>query len=125
MIKRTAALLATTALLAVPATTLVAAPAHAVERGGVCGDGRFSLDVETDDGQYEIQGDLDNVKAGSRWKLVLKQDGKVIFKDTRRADNEGDIDVERTRPNTAGKDTFRFIATRVGGSPTCSTKVTL
>lgn len=126
MMKRTSALIATGALLAVPAATLVAAPANAeVDRSGACGGGRYEMSVDREGAGWEVNADLDDVAPGSRWKIVLKQDGTTFFAQTRRADNEGDIDVERYRSNTAGKDTFRLVATRVGGKAGCSQTITV
>lgn len=126
MLKRTSALVAAGALLAVPAATLAAAPANAdVDRSGVCGGGRYEMSVDREGAGWEVNADLDDVAPGSRWRIVLKQDGTTFFSQTRRADDEGDLDVERYRGNTPGKDTFRMIATRVGSSTTCAQKITV
>lgn len=122
---RTTALIGTGVLLAVPAATLVAAPAHAdAERHGSCGRGQYELSVDREGSGFEVSADLDNVKPGSRWTVVLRHDGNRIFKRTVRADAEGDLDVERWRADTAGLDTFKFRATRVNGSATCSARIT-
>lgn len=127
MFTRATALLSATALVAIPASLLVASPAHAdVTKSGACGEGRYELSVDRERGGWEVDADLDNVTPGSKWKIVLKHDGKTYFSGVRTADYEGDLDVDRYRKNTAGKDKFVFKATRVGGSSTtCKTAVTV
>ncbi|MCW2854090.1 MAG: hypothetical protein JWM84_3754 [Nocardioides sp.] len=126
MLKRTTALIAGSALLAVPTATLVAAPAHAdVERSGACGAGRYELSVDREGAGWEVNADLDRVAPGSRWRVVLKHDGKTFYSKVRTADREGDIDVERFRRDTAGKDSFRLVAKRVGGKAKCARTITV
>jgi len=123
---RLGAVIGTGALLAVPASALVAAPAHAdVERHGACGGGSYELSVDREGVGFEVSADLDNVQAGSKWRVVLRHDGKRFFAKTLRADNEGDLDVERYRSNTKGKDRFAFRAARADGSASCSAGLTV
>jgi hypothetical protein len=113
-------------LFAVPTVALTAVPAHAdVERHGACGGGRYELSVDRERGGYEVSFDLDRVKPGSRWKVVLRHDGDRFVSKTFRADREGDIDVDRVRPNTRGADTFKVRATRVHGKASCTRTITV
>lgn len=122
---RIGAMVGTGALLAVPTAVLVSAPAHAdVERHGACGGGHYEFSVDREAGGFEVSLDLDYVRPGSRWQVVLRHDGKRYFKKTLRADNEGDLDVERWRTNTTGNDTFKFRAKRVGGPASCTRIIT-
>jgi hypothetical protein len=125
---RTAALATVGALLAVPTAVLAASPASAetdVDRNGVCGGGRYEFSVDREDGGYEVSVDLDNVAPGSRWKVVMRQDGNTFFSRTLTADNEGDLDVDRNRANRSGNDTFKFRATRADRSASCSRTITV
>ena len=56
--------------------------------------------------------------------VVIRHDGKVAASRVLRADNEGELDLETFRRNTAGSDTFKLSVKPVGGSA-CSLKVTL
>ncbi|WP_370289792.1 hypothetical protein [Nocardioides sp.] len=121
-LRRTAALAATGTLIATTAAAAVvtsAGPASAdVERRGACSTGTWELSADREGRAFEVTVDLDRLPAGSTWRIRLAHEGKVVTSVTRRADREGEIELERLRPNTAGKDTFRFSATRVGGG-TC------
>jgi hypothetical protein len=94
---RTSALISAGTMVALP-LAFVAAPAHAdVERHGACGDGRYELSVDREAGGWEVSVDIDGVKLGSKWKVVLRHDGDRFAKRTIRADREGDVDLERFR----------------------------
>jgi hypothetical protein len=125
VLTRTSALIGAGTLVALP-LTLVAAPAQAdVERHGACGNGRYELSVDREAGRWEVSVDIDGVRAGSKWKVVLRHDGDRFAKRTVRADREGDVDFERFHRNTAGSDTFKFRASRVNGATSCSGTVTV
>ncbi len=118
--RRTSALLAC-AMLAGPAAVLVASPASAdVERTVTCGAGVGDLSVDREGRLNEVSLDIDNVAPGSRWKVVIRKDGKRLAKVVRAADREGDVDVDRVVRNTKGTDRFAFRATRIGSATSCS-----
>jgi hypothetical protein len=120
------ALTAAAGMLAIPATVLVAVPAHAdTERYGSCGTGSYEFNVDREGNGFEVGVSLEHVAVGSKWKVVLKHDGKRIANVTRSADHEGDLDVDRYRPNTSGKDAFTMKATRVDGAGACSSKISV
>ncbi len=126
MFKKSIALTTGATLLAVPAAVLVAAPAHAdVERSGACGTGHYDFSVDREGRGWEVGADLDNVRAGSKWQVVLKQDGKTYFNGIRTADYEGDLDVDAYRGNTAGADKFTMRIKRVGARTACGTSITV
>lgn len=126
MNKRTIALSTITGLVAVPAVVLAAAPAHAdVDRHGRCGGGTYELSADREDGGYEVSVDLDHVKPGSKWRVVVTHEGKQVADVVRRAELDGDVDVERWVRNTPGNETFRFTAKRVGTKTSCSSSVTI
>jgi hypothetical protein len=121
-------LIAATALLATAAggaTVLVAAPASAdVERRGTCAGATFELNVDRERGGFEVDADIDNARAGSEWRVAIRHDGKLATSRVLTADDEGELDLDTFRRNTAGQDTFRLTVTPAGGSA-CSVKVTL
>ena len=127
MNKRFIALGTAGVVLAAPAALmLTAAPAHAdVERRGTCGGGTYELSVDREGRGYEVNVDLDHVAAGSKWRVVITQDGTRKAKVVRTAERDGDLDVERYLPNTAGKDTFKFTAKRLGSKTKCGVGITV
>jgi hypothetical protein len=127
MSHRITAAIAAGSLLAAPVALIATAPsAHAdVERHGKCGPGVYEFSVDREGAGFEVSADLDGLKPGSRWKVVLRHDGTKIASVIRRADHEGDIDVERYRLNSAGADKFRMVAKRVGGTASCDATITV
>ena len=119
-------LIATTALLATAGTTvLLAAPAHAdVEKRGTCAGATFELNVDRERGGFEVDADIDGARVGSEWRVALRHDGRLATSRVLRADDEGELDLDTFRRNTAGPDTFTLTVTPAGGS-SCSLKVTL
>ena len=121
-------IIATTALVATAAAgtaVLVAAPASAdVERRGTCAGATFELSVDRERGGYDVDADIEGAKAYSSWRVTIRHDGKVAARRTLRADDEGELDLDAWRRNTAGKDVFRLTVTPAGGS-SCSARITM
>lgn len=125
--KRTTALTVVTALVAAPASLLVSAgPASAdVDRTGACGPGRYELSVDREDGGYDVSVDLDRLAPGSKWRVVVRHEGRTVADVVRTAERDGDVDVERSVRGTRGTETFSFTAKRVGTRTSCGTTVTV
>lgn len=121
--KKTITALAMTA--AAGATVLVAAPAHAdVERRGTCSGATYELNVDRERGGFEVDADIDNARVGSEWRVTLRHDGKVATSRVLTADDEGELDLDAWRKNSAGKDVFKLTVTPAGGA-SCSTSITV
>ena len=117
-IRTATAALGAGALLAAP-LTLLAAPAHAdgpeKDKEFRVAGAEVDFQVEKDDGRFEVDVDIDDAKPGSRWRVVLKQDGTRFHSRIHRADSDGDVDIDKTRPDTRGTDTFKLRVKKVGG----------
>lgn len=110
--------------VAVPTAVVLTPPAFAdTESGGRCAGAGYELSVDREHGGFEVDAGVDDATPGSRWKIVVRHEGQVVANVTRHADAEGDIEVERYRPNTKGKDTFRLRVTHLASDTTCRTKV--
>lgn len=115
LLRRTAAALGTTALVATPLTMMTASPAAAADREFSYAGASVEYDVEKDDGRFEVEVDVDDAKPGTRWVITLWHDGNRYYHRTRTADSDGDIEVQRSRANTKGKDVFKMRIKKVGG----------
>ncbi len=116
-IRKTTATVGVTALLAVPMTLLASVPAHAdgPDREFRLAGAEVDFSVEKDDRRFEVEVDIDDARPGSKWRVVLRHDGKVFHSKVHRADGEGDVEVDKSRRNTAGKDVFKVKVKKVGG----------
>lgn len=119
-------LIATTALAAAASTTVLGAgPASAdVERRGTCAGAVFELAVDRERGGYDVDADIEGAAAHSRWRVTVRHDGVVAARRTLTADDEGEVDLDTVRRDTAGKDTFR-LSVAPAGAGACSTQVTV
>ncbi len=126
---RPATIALTTLTTAALPALLVVAPAHAgdgdVEKARNCGGFRIELKVGREDAGWEVESDVDDARAGSRWRIKIRQDGRMVFNRLRTAGRQGDVEVDLRRRNTAGTDTFRFTA-HPAGNPArrCSLQIT-
>ncbi len=71
--------------------------------------------VEKDDGRFEVEVDLDDARPGSKWRVVLRHDGKRFHKRVHRADGDGEIEIDKKRRNTKGADVFKVAVKKVNG----------
>ncbi|NHC21647.1 hypothetical protein G6553_00480 [Nocardioides sp. IC4_145] len=112
------AALAAASLIAAPLA--LAAPAHAdgpeKEREFRVAGADVDFSVEKDDGRFEIDVDIDDARPGSKWRVVLRHDGKRFHNKVHRADSDGDIDIDKRRRDTKGADVFKVTVKKVGGN---------
>ncbi|QLQ11085.1 MAG: hypothetical protein HZY75_12845 [Nocardioidaceae bacterium] len=120
-LRKPAVALGTTALIAAP-LAILATPvsANAADREFRCSGAEVEFDVDKERGKYEVDVDVDDAQAGSKWRITLRHNGKVFHKKVYTADHEGDIDVDKFRPNTNGKDTFKLRIKQIGGAKACT-----
>jgi hypothetical protein len=112
--RRTIAALGAATLLAAPMTVLTAAPASAADREFRYAGAEVEFDVEKDDGRFEIEVDIDDAKPGSRWRVVLRHNGNVYHKRVHRADSDGEVEIDKERRDTPGRDVFKLRVKRIG-----------
>jgi hypothetical protein len=122
-IRRITATLGAAALVASPLA--IAAPASAAEREFRYAGAEVEFSVEKDDGRFEVEFDLDDARRGERFRVVLKHDGKTYHKRVHRVNREGDIEIEKNRRNTAGKDVFKLKLKKIGGPKAVTRTITL
>ncbi|GGD15816.1 hypothetical protein GCM10007231_13560 [Nocardioides daphniae] len=123
-LRKTTATLGATALLATGLGAVATAPAQAADREFRCSGAEVEFDVEKEDGRFEVEADIDDAKPGSKWRITLRHDGKVYYNKVRTADSDGDVEVDRNRRNTAGKDVFKITVKKVGSKKSCSRTIT-
>ncbi len=94
------------------------------ERTVRCGVARIELRVDRERGGFDVDGDVDDAKPGSRWKVVIRHDGEKVLSRTRTADAEGDVDVDTWRHNSAGNDTFKLRVKNLDTDKVCKVTIT-
>ena len=83
------------------------------------GGSDWELSLDRDDGKIEFELDIDTPRSGQRWGIVIKQNDNAFFSDTRRTDDDEDIEIDRDRPDRSGTDRFSFRAVNRATGEVC------
>ena len=121
-----ASLLATVALLAVPAvaTSAQAKGGDAVRNSVTCATGTIKVKAKVDDGMLEVEGEVDTNRVGQTWNWGIMRNGTVVAQGSKvTAAPSGSFSVSRRIANPAGKDTIMFRAVRPATGRVCSVSV--
>lgn len=115
-VRRSIAGLGVAALLAAPLSIMTTSPAMAgKDRDFRVAGAEVDFEVEKEDGRFEIDVDIDDARRGSKWRVTLWHNGKRFHNKVHRADSDGDVDIDKSRRNTRGRDVFKVKVKKVGG----------
>lgn len=108
-------LLGSAALMAVTTLAVGAVPAAAGEverekRGDCTRSSDWDFELEKEHGRIDVTVDLDTNRSGRRWRVRIWHNGTLTTNVLRRSQDDGDVEVERVRPDRRGRDTIRFRA---------------
>lgn len=95
-----------------------------VRRSGTCtASSEVTLRLRADDGRIRVELELEEVRRGSRWAVVLLHERRIVFRGTLRASGDS-LELRRSVPDWFGSDT---VAARATGSrrETCRVSATL
>jgi hypothetical protein len=111
---------------AVMAAALGAVPAAAdVVKSGTCGARHWRLDLSHDNGKIEADYELHNLKVGSTWRVVMKDNGVKFFSGTRTAGTERYIEVDKYTANQPGTDKITVRATNLSNGAVCGASASI
>jgi hypothetical protein len=86
-----------------------ASPGDSVERRGECdsGPGEWKIVVRTETSTtLRVRFRIQNVQPGHLWDVFLSDDGTRFFSATKRANDQGEVNVTAFTRNRAGADTI-------------------
>ena len=115
------ALTASLALTAAPATASHGggADGRVIRTGDCSGTASWKLKVKADDGQLEVEGEVDSNTSGQSWAWKIKDNGAVAAKgSSTTGGRSGSFSVERKIADKAGTDKIVWKASYAG--QTCS-----
>jgi len=90
---------------------------------GSCGDARYQLQAETEDGQVEVSFELTTRAPGEEWVVTIRQGEQVLAEGERLSDEDAEVDLD-ARVADDGRRTFVAEATPEAGGPPCRAEVT-
>ena len=118
------------ATLAVLGTAAAASPGVAApvsageverEKAGYCtGTSRWELNLEKEGGRIEVDLDIDTRRVDRKWRVRIVHNENLFVAATYRTDREGEIEIDKLRPNYAGTDKFRFKARDLVNGEICT-----
>ena len=111
--------------LAAVAAPGVAAAGDDVRSTGKCsGSSTAKIKVKPDDGRLEVEFEVDQNKNGARWKVRIKDNGKVAFRGSARTKApSGSFSVEKRIDNQPGTDRVKGIGRNPATGERCVAKV--
>lgn len=80
------------------------------KRGDCTRSSDWKFELEKEHGRIDVTVDLDTNRSGRRWRVRIWHNGTLTTNVLRRSQDDGDVEVERVRPDRRGRDTIRFRA---------------
>jgi hypothetical protein len=111
---RITASIGTAAIIAAPLTLVSPTPASAVEREFNVAGAEVDFEVEKEFGRFEVDVDIDEARPGSRWRVKLWHDGHRYHNRVHEANRFGEVEIDRLRADTGGRDVFKVKVRKVG-----------
>jgi hypothetical protein len=96
------------------------ASGRSVTKSGTCGTHPWSLVLAHDNGRIEADYKLSNVKVGSTWRVVMKDNGVRFFRFTRTAGADRHIEVDKFAQNQTGTDRITVRAANLATGRVCT-----
>lgn len=113
-------LLSTLALLGLACAPLATAKDGDLIRRGKCANGiKTKLKASPENGQIEVEYELDNAAPNQVWQITLRKNGTVILRTNVRTNSFGDLEVRKVTPNGSGSERIDASARRSGASAAC------
>ena len=110
-----------TALALVAPAAIASAGQNDVIREGSCSDSSdWKLKVSPEDGDLEVEFEVDQNVSGDRWRVRIRHDGDLAFRGTRITRGaSGSFEVRIVENDTAGSDAFRARARNLSTDEVC------
>ena len=120
MEKRIAFALVTAFVLVVPAAIASAGQNDVIERGSCSNSSDWKLKISPEDGNLEVEFEVDQNVSGDRWRVRIRHDGDLAFRGTRTTRGaSGSFEVRILENDTAGSDVFRARARNLSTDEVC------
>jgi len=107
-------------LFLIPATSALAGQNDVVRRGSCSGQSDWKLKLSPQDGRIEVEFEVDQNVTGDRWRVTIRHDGDLAFRDTRTTHGaSGSFEARTVEPDNAGSDAFRARARNLSTGEVC------
>jgi len=107
-------------LFLIPATSALAGQNDVVRRGSCSAQSDWKLKLSPQDGRIEVEFEVDQNVTGDRWRVTIRDDGDLAFRDTRTTHGaSGSFEARTVEPDNAGSDAFRARARNLSTGEVC------
>lgn len=108
------------ALAVVGTTPAMANDADVIQRGACSGSTDWKLKLSPEDGQIEVEYEVDSNVSGQTWQVLIQKNGAGIFSGSRvTGPPSGSFEVRVVTSNPAGTDRFRARAVNSATGEIC------
>jgi hypothetical protein len=117
--------LVTAFVLLVPAGIAAAGQNDVIREGSCANASDWKVKVSPEDGQLEVEFEVDQNVSGDRWRVRIRHDGDLAFGGTRMTHGaSGSFEVRIVENDTAGPDAFRARARNLSTDEVCVGRAT-
>ena len=107
-------------LFLIPATSALAGQNDVIRRGSCSGQSDWKLKLSPEGGRIQVEFEVDQNVVGDRWRVTIRHDGDLAFRDTRTTHGaSGSFEARIVEPNNAGSDAFRARARNLSTGEVC------
>jgi hypothetical protein len=119
------AVVAALALSVAGAVPAAAKDGDVIRRGSCSGASDWKLKLSPQNGQIEVEYEVDSNRVGQTWAVRIRHNGDLVFSGTRMTKApSGSFTVRIVEPNRAGDDVFRGRAVNAATGETCTGSAT-
>lgn len=89
------------------APSAMAKDGDVIKEGNCTGGSDWKLKLSEENGQIEVEFEVDQNKVGDKWRVTLKHNGERFYRQVKETKGpSGSFEVEQVEPNLAGDDRF-------------------
>lgn len=107
-------------LFLIPPATSTAKDGDVIARSNCPGAAKSKLKAGPQNGGIEVEYELDNLRPGDRWRVIIKSGKRVILRKTRRVTGRREINFRTVIPNRTGAERISAKARNISGGGRCS-----
>jgi hypothetical protein len=107
-------------LFLLPFAPSTAKDGDVIARSSCTGSAKSKLKASPENGRIEVEYELDNLRPGDRWRVIIRSGRKVILRKTRRVTGTREINFRTIIPNQSGTEKISAKSRNLSGAGRCN-----